>query len=172
MKRVLKDNQVKKVLFRGKGVDESDKDRWYYGYYYCAHDTTHCCAECTPEETHHYILFEQITDWDLPNKLLRADIDINTLGQYALTSIKGKQVFEGDLVKHPFGEEIGVVRFGEYSQPFSPDLFTTHIGFYVDWVSGSEKTYLRKDLFYWANLEVDDEVFIGNIYDNPELLKQ
>lgn len=164
-------NRVIKILFRAKGVNKNDNKRWYYGYYYCTHDTTHCCMECKPEETHHYILFEQMTDWELPNKLLRADIDVNTLGQYAITDIKGKEIFEGDLVKHPFGEEIGIVKFGEYRQP-TDDIHTKHIGFYVDWVSGEEKNFLRKDLPYWANLEVADEVFVGNIYDNPELLKQ
>ncbi len=88
-------------------------------------------------------------------------------------SSKGNEIFVGDLVKHHFGEEIGVVKFGEYRNPFNDDVHTKHIGFFVDWISGECKNSLRKDLGYWINIEnnYDYKVFIGNIHDNPELLK-
>lgn len=100
-------------------------------------------------------------------------VDIGTVGQYTgLTDKNGKKIFEGDIVKHHFGEEKGIVKFGEYRQPFNDDIHTKHIGFYVDWISGEQKELLRKDLGYWANIDNDYEIFIGNIHDNPELLKE
>lgn len=82
-------------------------------------------------------------------------------------------VFVGDFVKHHFGKEIGVVKFGEYRNPFNDDVHTKHIGFYVNWIVGKRKNGLRKDLGYWIGIEhnYDYKIFIGNIHDNPELLK-
>ena len=83
-----------------------------------------------------------------------------------------RKIFEHDLVKYHFGDDIGVVRFGEY-RTFIDDEFAKHIGFFVDWVKGRHKGSLRKDLGYWVNLQNNHqeyEVFIGNTFDNPEFL--
>lgn len=72
-------------------------------------------------------------------------------------------VFEYDLIKHHFGDEIGVVRYGSYRNPFNDDQFTTHVGFYVDWISGKDKNVLRKDLGYWLSVTS----VAGNIFENP-----
>lgn len=51
----------------------------------------------------------------------------DTVGQLTgLTDKNGKRVFEHDVIKHDFGDEIGVIRYGEYRGG--------HVGFYVDWV--------------------------------------
>lgn len=70
--------------------------------------------------------------------------------------------FENDIIKHCFGHEIGIVRYGTYKNPFNDDQYTEHIGFYVDWVVGEEKDDLRKDLGYWLNATVVS----GNIFEN------
>jgi uncharacterized phage protein (TIGR01671 family) len=90
------------------------------------------------------------------NKLVTAVID-ETVGQFAgLTDKNGKKIFEGDIVKinlyKPKGlanYEIGYIKYDYFKTRF---VFCTDEGDY-----GIEIT--------WA-FEV-----IGNIHDNPELLK-
>lgn len=44
------------------------------------------------------------------------------------------------------------------------------IGFYVEWVSDRDRNIHRKDLGYW--LSAGTAEIVGNIHDNPELLKK
>lgn len=91
----------------------------------------------------------------------------DTVGQYTgMPDKAGNKAFEHDCIRELYGDSIGVIRFGEYRNPFD-GYGPSHVGFYVDWVSSSGKDAYRKDLGYWLNrVEV-----IGNIHDNPELLK-
>ncbi|MEZ3438623.1 MAG: YopX family protein [Oscillospiraceae bacterium] len=95
-------------------------------------------------------------------------VNPSTLGECTCGTDKtGKLAFEGDLVEDEFDVAIGVIRYGEYKQPFNDDKFTKHIGFYVDWIEGDDRDLLRVDLGYWLPLVK----IIGNIHDNPEPLK-
>ena len=76
---------MREIKFRAKGNDKETNNRWFKGYYYKETETTYCFKEDYdrhPENTHHYIIFEEMTDWGLPNRHLRVDIDIETLGQF------------------------------------------------------------------------------------------
>ena len=79
-----------------------------------------------------------------------------------------KNAFEFDLIKHHFGNEVGVIRYGPYRNPFNDDKFAEHIGFYVDWIAGEDKKVLRKDLGYW--LAVTE--IAGNIFENSNFTKK
>lgn len=91
-----------------------------------------------------------------------------TVGQFTgQTDKAGHKAFEHDIIKHHFGDEIGVIKYGHYTNPFGDDAHGGHVGFYVDWVTGLCPDCLRKDLGYWLQfVEI-----IGNIHDNPELLE-
>ena len=87
---------MRDILFRGKGLDTG---KWYEGFYIALSDTTYCFKEDYdrhPDNTKHYIVFDKMTDWCLPNQHLKADVDPSTVGQYTgLKDKNGKRIFEG-----------------------------------------------------------------------------
>ena len=96
-------------------------------------------------------------------------IDPDTAGQYTgFEDKKGRKAFEGDCINYHFGPEIGIIRYGQYRNTFNDDQFAAHIGFYVEW-KGPQAKALRKDLGFWLSL--NGVSIIGNIHDNPEMLK-
>lgn len=159
--------QEREILFRGKRVDTGE---WVTGA---------SILDCTIEnEKSVYIISSNSVGKCSANKYgtinnlkaIMRKIIPETRGEYTgLTDKNGVKIFEGDIIKHYFGEDYGVVKFGEYSQP-SDDEFTKHIGFYVDWVTGESKDVLRKDLGYWVDIDSYD-IIAGNIHDNSEFLE-
>lgn len=87
-----------------------------------------------------------------------------TVGQYTgLKDKNGRRIFEGDIIRYETGR--ACVHFGAYPAAFErPD---TNVGFYLEW---KVDCMFRVDIGFWAN-ERKIEV-IGNIHDNPELLKE
>ncbi len=151
---------MREILFRGK---DPETGTWYEGFYMALSDTTYCFKgdyDAHPDNTKHYIVFDRMTDWGLPNQHLRADADPSTVGQYTGKTDKNKKrVFDGDIIrmfdaKPPF--DVGVVQWDDHDQC------------YVVRSTWSEKCHLTD----FGNLGRPEyfEV-IGNIHDNPELLK-
>lgn len=142
------------ILFRGK---DTDTGRWYEGFYMALSDTTYCFKEDydrNPDNTKHYIVFDQMTDWCLPNRHLQAEVDPTTVGQYTgLNDKNGKLIFEGDIVRCGTGRICKVIFFT--SPCFS--------GFDLIPIDGFDAPPPRK----WS-LFSDTEV-IGNIHDNNDL---
>ncbi|MBD9291839.1 MAG: hypothetical protein EGS42_08090 [Coprococcus eutactus] len=85
-----------------------------------------------------------------------------------LTDKNGNLIWENDIVKDLFSDACAQIKYGSYQSCFDSTK-TEHVGFYVDWSGKCTKRY-RKDLGYWINM-VNAEV-IGNIFDNPELIKE
>lgn len=153
------------ILFRGKDKDDGN---WHEGYYLQLKDTTYCCLpsdnaeeanRLNKENEHHYIVFERMTDWGLPNKHLRAEVLPETVCQYTgLPDKNGRKIFEGDILSgeryHDWGQG------GEYV----PDKCV------IKW---NEKRAAFDPVYWWEgyNHDLKDYEVIGNIFDNPELLE-
>lgn len=154
---------MREILFKAKRKNWNElpkEQQWIEGYLVkklCGRYTT-----CGFEEFEAYVIVEVFSD----GVTMYAYIDESTICQYTgLTDKNGRKIWENDIVKYHFGDDVAPIRFGEYQSCFD-SIKAGHIGFYVDWDS---KKALRKDLGYWVNM-IDCNV-IGNVFDNPELLK-
>lgn len=91
---------------------------------------------------------------------LWAEVQSDTLGESTgYVDCNNVEIFEGDIIE--WGEERGIVRFGEYDQ---------RLGFYIEWVTAKPDEYggtLRQDFVFWVKqLKI---AVIGNIHDYPGL---
>lgn len=125
------------------------------------------------------------------------DVIPETVGQYTgLTDKNGKKIFEGDIIQYPNSDGyyiedfcfMSIVKFGEYKQDGSCGEYEARdcIGFYAevtnficpDWCGGKSKRckngfdcrfeYIKQHNIFEIAKEC---VVIGDIYDNPGLLK-
>lgn len=96
----------------------------------------------------------------------------STVGQFAgLTGKNGRKIFEGDILDLSYYmiKYVGVVKFGEYKDFDMTDDYTCgHVGFYIEIEERYHKRYyVRRDILFF----VSECKVLGNIHDNPELLK-
>ena len=143
----------REILFRGKGKETGE---WYYGSYLRMDKTTYCFAEdyaSNPDNTEHFIVFTEMTDWGLPNRRIMIEVDPKTVGQFIETTDKNRaRIFEGDIVKGKVHTRTGYrVRTGV-------------IEYYID-------AFKMKVGNEYKEIPSPREI-VGNAYDNPELLEE
>ena len=147
---------MRDILFKAKRKDNGE---WVEGYLF---------RKYYQELPHDRLVIQYKTrgnEYEWTPKYMAAEIDENTICQYTgLTDKNGNKIWENDIIKYHFGNDVAPIRYGEYQSCFD-NTKTGHIGFYVDW---NGKQALRKDLGYWVNM-IDCNV-IGNTIDNPELI--
>ena len=135
---------MREILFRGKLTDDS---KWGYG---CLLDKIYGAVPA--------IMSQQSVD-DAFNLEFEYDhVQEKTVGQYTgMKDKNGKRIFEGDIVTglFSFGMEIkAVVVFQDGA-------------FGLQWIRGGAEQFSA----FTSICNVEFEV-IGNIHDNPELLKE
>ena len=134
---------MKETKFRGKSHDNEGKieGEWIYGFL------------AAPD---------QIMVWNEDNatgEMLQ--VIPETVGQFTgLHDSKGKEIYEGDIVKHTDGVNV-VVEWCEQEVGWR-----LYHGFLYKAIKGISNTWYFENL-NWEGLEV-----IGNIHENPELLKE
>ena len=154
----------REIKFRGKGIEEYDKDTWYYGSYFKYNEINYFCLDdgSRTEEINeklknnikHKIIFEMQGDLNMENHIKLADVNVETVGQYTgLDDKNGKEIYEGDIVKLDSNmlKMTGIVTYHNNEAVFVLEDLHDEI---------------EECLWY---MQEDLEV-IGNIYDNPELL--
>lgn len=153
---------MREILFRGKTY----KGEWVEG-------SLHQYTVETPSKTEKHCKIQEInfayqdeTEFDCTMSGFDEEVIPETVGQFTgLTDKNGKKIFEGDIVADCFGKPLGVVEFGEH---YFDSGILKYTGFYYKSLSfwGDGNLYDDKSEEDWKRKQV-----IGNIHDNPELLK-
>lgn len=88
----------------------------------------------------------------------------------------GVEIYEGDIIKDKFGIILGVVKYGKYklSKFTKFDNQHHHIGFYIE--KDSFNIQSLEEMCWYINesgnpIRTNNIQVVGNIYENPDLLK-
>ena len=136
---------MREILFRAKRIDNSE---WVEGYY-CKWKQIRRNLGSVKEK-----VVDCIITWMSDGGMSRYEIDSETLCQFTGSNDKnGNRIWENDIVKHDISDTIGTVRW--YQEDYA--------GWCVDDVVIDEQQFTDE---MWSECEI-----VGNIFDNPELLK-
>lgn len=136
--------EMREILFRAKRIDNG---KWAEGYlvkgkWYLNEEEKYAILSTDLCFYPHC----EINEW--------IEIDPETLCQYTgLTDKNGNRIWENDIIKHEISDTIGTVKW--YQEDY--------VGWCVDDTIIDEQQFTDE---MWNECEV-----IGNIFDNPELLK-
>lgn len=132
---------MRKILFRGKRIDNGEWVEGHYGEYMLMSG-------------------ESIPGISIPNKesvcgSICYDVEASTVGQYTgVVDKNGKKIFEGDIIK----------TCGQHSCFDKVEFLDGLAGFYAV----NDDIHIPAEL---ATLKKNFIEVIGNIHDNPELLE-
>ena len=139
---------MREILFRGKRTDGGE---WVYGYLY-QDGLIGCNIFQTNPHLAAYI------------------VDPSTVGQYTgLTDKNGKKIFEGDIVECVSWNEFFSDGFGK---PIEALRRKMEVAFHNGAFRMKESYPYGIEPTYWGLIFNGDIDVIGNIHDNPELLKE
>ena len=143
----------REIKFRAKALKQ---DTWCYGSYF-----KHIKRQVSPiddslknEDIEHLMISNGFADWNMPRAITATLVNPNTVGQFIGFRDKNKkEIYEGDLIRINDKEDLYKVEWNEDNAAF---ILTT-----IDFIKADF------DCYYADELEV-----VGNVYDNPELIKE
>lgn len=143
----------REIKFRAKALKQ---DTWCYGSYF-----KHIKRQVSPiddslknEDIEHLMISNGFADWNMPRRIEAILINPDTVGQFIGFRDKNKkEIYEGDLIRINDKEDLYKVEWNEDNAAFI--LIT------IDFIKADF------DCYYADELEV-----VGNVYDNPELIKE
>lgn len=144
------------IKFRGKRVDNGE---WVYGDLIHGQGDKHGKLFILPQQRFYPSGCNNLDGWDVIPE---------TVGQFiGLTDKNGKEIYDGDIVKDRVGR-IMKVGYYNYKDCFIAITETNfyHADFY-DWSLKAHFPFNNDDDIFSLTVEI-----IGNLHDNPELLKQ
>ena len=150
---------MREVKFRGH---DADLKKWHHGNYYFYTDTIYCIAsdKDREENEHHCILFDGFCDWGMPRPHYKAIVDGKSIGQYTgLKDKSGKEIYEGDIIG-----------FDDCTSTESGYREQQCVGV-VEWSDETVSFEVSNRLSAESYEVLSECLVIGNIYENPELLK-
>ena len=144
---------MRKIKFRGKGVADGD---WHYGSYLYTDNNVNNPYLTTPPVGKHQI-FEYCAGDFLMGGWEGIEVDPETIGEFtSLYDKNGNEIYEGDILA-----------FHESYSDFSDVLEVRFVrGVFAFLWNGNldNECPINAPTHEWANV-------IGNIHDNPELIK-
>ena len=157
---------MREILFKAKRADTGE---WVEGYYIYHINRTICPFgdSIKPEDEQHVIMQDGFSDWNMPRDTVHFDIAPETLCQYTgLKDKNGKRIWENDIVL--LREEIqdyewkAAVKFGNPNREYNWGWQLVPVG----------ECEMNKDILLWIDMDIANCEVIGNIFDNPELIRQ
>ena len=155
-------NYMREILFRGKALTKpyglvEQENGWVFGVPVPIKIDAYMTDRIEITQCHGY---DELDYWDLLSE--DEEVDPKTIGQYTGCKDKsGKKIFEGDIVKTKYGRRC-IIEWHSSRKYCGWDMMPV----------GTVENILHtkapdeNDLWHFENLEV-----VGNIHDNPELLK-
>lgn len=143
---------MREILFRGKRKDNGE---WICGG-----------LICHLEFEKFYIVNESIKQDNATGCFIDYyfEVDPETVGQYTgLTDKNGNKIFEGDILKCLTDDFVGTVIYNKNTASFIVEIKDSNSEFFH--YSSLNKGDITRPL------QLQETVSVGNIHDNPELLK-
>ena len=150
--------EKREIKFRGK---RKDNDMWIYGSYHLHKDVMLGIATKEQVQANEKTLIIQdgMSDWNLSIPINTYEVIPESIGEFTgLHDKNGKDIYEGDICKSGYGD-VGEIKMDIGAEGEPADALGSYYGWCFDY--RHETTgFLDGDL-----------TVIGNIYDNPELIK-
>lgn len=187
---------TREIKFRGKSKTDGE---WFYGTYIFTDDNRNDPFRTRPFKESHKIVFWCSGDWNMGG-WVDEEVDPDTVGQFTgLKDKNGKEIYEGDIIRYTDVEAFCVnpdcdlhLQFSQTYAKVKEDVVVFENGMFAV----ADYDYIRplhcygikdlEDLRDCLGVKddenedingtiIDDSLLgvevIGNIYDNPELMK-